>query len=137
MLNINLKIEAKKGYIIDNVFITFEDMPRSQELKMYYLVFEDCFLKDFLIPKESKRMKRNFDYKSSLTVKQNKLRLKVSKLGNSLIYIDKKIDYLRKPFPNQDTSNQIKLLESQSERINEIIKKFKDEIQNIFFGIKG
>ena len=70
MLNINLKIEAKKGYVIDNVFITFGDMPRCQELKMYYRVFEDCFLKKYLIPKESKKLKRNVYYISSMTAKQ-------------------------------------------------------------------
>lgn len=133
MLNINLKIEAKKGYIIDNVFITFEDMPRSQELKMYYLVFEDCFLKQFLIPKESKRIKRNFYYKSSMTAEQNKLRLKLYKLSDSLIYIEKKIDYLKKPFPNQETSKKIKDLENQIKRIEKIMKIVKDKIMNVYF----
>ena len=133
MLNINLKIEAKKGYVIDNVFITYQDMPISEEFKLFYQIFEDCFSKQYLKRKESKRMKINFDYKSSLTAKQNNLRFKIFKMDNSLIYIDKKIEYLKKPFPNQNTSNQIKLLESQIERIKKILTLNREKLHNTYF----
>lgn len=135
-LNINLKIEAKSSYVIDNVLITLGDLPRSEELKMYYHVFEDCFLKKFLIIKQSKKMKREYYFKKSLPEKQNKLRMKFFRLSDSLIYIDKKIEYLKRPFPNQETSNEIKLLESQKERIDQIINLLRKEISNIYFGIK-
>ena len=40
MLNINLKIETKNIYVINNELITFSDMPRSEEIKLYYQVFK-------------------------------------------------------------------------------------------------
>ena len=135
MLNINLKIEAKNSWVIDNVLEIGDDLPRSKELKMFYDIFEDCFLKQFLKMKESKRIKKNFYFKSSMTKKQNKLRLKFFKLSDSLIYLESKIEYLKKPFPNQDATSNIKLLESQMERIREIIISVKEELNNSYFGI--
>ena len=44
MLNINLKIEAKKGYVINDKLFFFLDMSRSKELKLIYQVFEEIFL---------------------------------------------------------------------------------------------
>ena len=91
MLNINLKIETKNIYVINNELITFSDMPRSEEIKLYYQVFEDCFLEKYLRKKESKKLKRRLILNLYKTKRQNELSLKISKLCNSQIYINKKI----------------------------------------------
>ena len=54
MLIINLKIETKNSYVIDNKFITFYDMPRREEIKLYYQIFEECFLEKYLRKKNIK-----------------------------------------------------------------------------------
>lgn len=133
MLNINLKIEAKNSYVINNELITFYDMPRSKEIKLYYQVFENCFLKNYLHKKESKKIKKNLILNSHKTKRQNELSLKISKLCNSQIYINKKILLLKNPFPNEDVYNKRLKLEAQIERINTIIESMKDEFFSIYF----
>ena len=59
MLNINLKIEAKKGYVINDKLFFFLDMSRSKELKLIYQVFEETFLIKYQVRKLSKRSRRN------------------------------------------------------------------------------
>lgn len=133
MLNINLKIEAKNSYVINNELITFYDMPRSKEIKLYYQVFENCFLENYLRKKESKNIKKNLILNSHKTKRQNELSLKISKLCNSQIYINKKILLLKNPFPNEDVYNKRLKLEAQIERINTIIESMKDELFSIYF----
>ena len=133
MLNINLKIETKNIYVINNELITFYDMPRSEEIKLYYQVFEDCFLEKYLRKKESKKLKRRLILNLYKTKRQNELSLKISKLCNSQIYINKKILLLKNPFPNEDVYAKRLKLEAQIERISTIIESMKDELFSIYF----
>ncbi len=133
MLNINLKIETKNIYVINNELITFSDMPRSEEIKLYYQVFEDCFLEKYLRKKESKKLKRRLILNLYKTKRQNELSLKISKLCNSQIYINKKILLLKNPFPNEDVYTKRLKLEAQIERISTIIESMKDELFSIYF----
>ena len=133
MLNINLKIETKNIYVINNELITFSDMPRSEEIKLYYQVFEDCFLEKYLQKKESKKLKRRLILNLYKTKRQNELSLKISKLCNSQIYINKKILLLKNPFPNEDVYAKRLKLEAQIERISTIIESMKDELFSIYF----
>lgn len=133
MLNINLKIETKNIYVINNELITFSDMPRSEEIKLYYQVFEDCFLEKYLRKKESKKLKRRLILNLYKTKRQNELSLKISKLCNSQIYINKKILLLKNPFPNEDVYVKRLKLEAQIERISTIIESMKDELFSIYF----
>ncbi len=133
MLNINLKIETKNIYVINNELITFSDMPRSEEIKLYYQVFEDCFLEKYLRKKESKKLKRRLILNLYKTKRQNELSLKISKLCNSQIYINKKILLLKNPFPNEDVYAKRLKLEAQIERISTIIESMKDELFSIYF----
>lgn len=133
MLNINLKIETKNSYVINNELITFSDMPRSEEIKLYYQVFEDCFLEKYLRKKESKKLKRRLILNSHKTKRQNELSLKISKLCDSQIYINKKILLLKNPFPNEDVYVKRLKLEAQIERISIIIESMKDELFSIYF----
>ncbi|SHH86877.1 hypothetical protein SAMN05444481_13623 [Flavobacterium frigidimaris] len=133
MLNINLKIETKNSYVIDNKFITFSDMPRSEEIKLYYQIFEDCFLEKYLRKKESKKLKRKVILNSYKNERQNELSLKISKLCNSQIYINKKISLLKNPFPSEDVYIKRLKLEAQTERISAIIESMKDELFSIYF----
>ena len=133
MLNINLKIETKNIYVINNELITFSDMPRSEEIKLYYQVFEDCFLEKYLRKKESKKLKRRLILNPHQTKRQNELSLKISKLCNSQIYINKKILLLKNPFPNEDVYAKRLKLEAQIERISTIIESMKDELFSIYF----
>lgn len=133
MLNINLKIETKNSYVINNELITFSDMRRSEEIKLYYQVFEDCFLEKYLRKKESKKLKRRLILNSYKTKRQNELSLKISKLCNSKIYINKKILLLKNPFPNEDVCVKRLKLEAQIERISTIIESMKDELFSIYF----
>lgn len=59
MLNINLKIEAKKGHVINNELLFFLDMSRSKELKLLYEVFEKSFMLEYQVSKLSKRERRS------------------------------------------------------------------------------
>lgn len=133
MLNINLKIETKNIYVINNKLITFSDMPRSEKIKLYYQVFEDCFLEKYLRKKESKKLKRRLILNLYKTKRQNELSLKISKLCNSQIYINKKILLLKNPFPNEDVYAKRLKLEAQIERISTIIESMKDELFSIYF----
>ena len=133
MLNINLKIKKKNIYVINNELITFSDMPRSEEIKLYYQVFEDCFLEKYLRKKESKKLKRRLILNLYKTKRQNELSLKISKLCNSQIYINKKILLLKNPFPNEDVYTKRLKLEAQIERISTIIESMKDELFSIYF----
>ena len=133
MLNINLKIETKNIYVINNELITFSDMPRSEEIKLYYQVFEDCFLEKYLRKKESKKLKRRLILNLYKTKRQNELSLKISMLCNSQIYINKKILLLMNPFPNEDVYAKRLKLEAQIERISTIIESMKDELFSIYF----
>ena len=133
MLNINLKIETKNIYVINNELITFSDMPRSEEIKLYYQVFEDCFLEKYLRKKESKKLKRRLILNLYKTKRQNELSLKISKLCNSQIYINKKILLLKNPFPHEDVYAKRLKLEAQIERISTIIESMKDELFSIYF----
>lgn len=133
MLNINLKIETKNIYVINNELITFSDMPRSEEIKLYYQVFEDWFLEKYLRKKESKKLKRRLILNLYKTKRQNELSLKISKLCNSQIYINKKILLLKNPFPNEDVYTKRLKLEAQIERISTIIESMKDELFSIYF----
>lgn len=133
MLNINLKIETKNIYVINNELITFSDMPRSEEIKLYYQVFEDCSLEKYLRKKESKKLKRRLILNLYKTKRQNELSLKISKLCNSQIYINKKILLLKNPFPNEDVYTKRLKLEAQIERISTIIESMKDELFSIYF----
>lgn len=133
MLNINLKIETKNIYVINNELITFSDMPRSEEIKLYYQVFKDCFLEKYLRKKESKKLKRRLILNLYKTKRQNELSLKISKLCNSQIYINKKILLLKNPFPNEDVYTKRLKLEAQIERISTIIESMKDELFSIYF----
>lgn len=133
MLNINLKIEAKKGYVINDKLFFFLDMSRSKELKLIYQVFEETFLIKYQVTKLSKRSRRNTEFKSYMSKRQNELSLKISKLSESKMYIDNKISILEYPFPNEEVSENKKLLKNQSEKINELIILFQDEIRSIYF----
>ena len=133
MLNINLKIEAKKGYIINDKLFFFLDMSRSKELKLIYQVFEETFLIKYQVRKLSKRSRRNTEFKSYMSKRQNELSLKISKLSQSKMYIDNKISILEYPFPDEEVSEKKKLLKNQSEKINELIILFQDEIRSIYF----
>lgn len=133
MLNINLKIEAKKGYVINDKLFFFLDMSRSKELKLIYQVFEETFLIKYQVRKLSKRSRRNTEFKSYMSKRQNELSLKISKLSQSKMYIDNKISILEYPFPDEEVSEKKKLLKNQSEKINELIILFQDEIRSIYF----
>ena len=133
MLNINLKIEAKKGYVISDKLFFFLDMSRSKELKLIYQVFEETFLIKYQVRKLSKRSRRNTEFKSYMSKRQNELSLKISKLSQSKMYIDNKISILEYPFPDEEVSEKKKLLKNQSEKINELIILFQDEIRSIYF----
>ena len=133
MLNINLKIEAKKGYVINDKLFFFLDMSRSKELKLIYQVFEETFLIKYQVIKLSKRSRRNTEFKSYMSKRQNELSLKISKLSQSKMYIDNKISILEYPFPDEEVSEKKKLLKNQSEKINELIILLQDEIRRIYF----
>ena len=133
MLNINLKIEAKKGYVINDKLFFFLDMSRSKELKLIYQVFEETFLIKYQVRKLSKRSRRNTEFKSYMSKRQNELSLKISKLSQSKMYIDNKISILEYPFPDEEVSEKKKLLKNKSEKINELIILFQDEIRSIYF----
>ncbi len=133
MLNINLKIEAKKGYVINDKLFFFLDMSRSKELKLIYQVFEETFLIKYQVRKLSKRSRRNTEFKSYMSKRQNELSLKISKLSQSKMYIDNKISILEYPFPDEEVSEKKKLIKNQSEKINELIILFQDEIRSIYF----
>lgn len=133
MLNINLKIEAKKGYVINDKLFFFLDMSRSKELKLIYQVFEETFLIKYQVRKLSKRSRRNKEFKSYMSKRQNELSLKISKLSQSKMYIDNKFSILEYPFLNEEVSEKKKLLKNQSEKINELIILFQDEIRSIYF----
>ena len=68
-----------------------------------------------------------------MTLKQNELSLKVSKLGESKMYIDNKISILEYPFPSEEVSLNKKLLKEQSEKINFLIVLLQDKIRGIYF----
>ena len=133
MLNINLKIEAKNSWVLDNVLEIGDDLPRSEELKMFYDIFEDCFLKKHLQIKESKRMKKDEKYNPNLSKEENKLRLKKTKHSDSIFYLNNKIAFLEKPFPNEDNKEKIRLLTLQIERISEIYFLTKKKISDLYF----
>ncbi|WP_026715215.1 hypothetical protein [Flavobacterium daejeonense] len=132
-LNINLKIEAKSSYVIDNTLITLGDLPRSEELKMYYSVFEDCFLKKFVLIKESKKMKRSYYFKNSLPEKINLMRIKFFRMSDSLIYLNKKIEKLENFNEKKENSNEINKLELQVERIINVMDNVKNKIDKFYF----
>ena len=133
MLNINLKKKKKKGYVINDKLFFFLDMSRSKELKLIYQVFEETFLIKYQVRKLSKRSRRNTEFKSYMSKRQNELSLKISKLSQSKMYIDNKISILEYPFPDEEVSEKKKLLKNQSEKINELIILFQDEIRSIYF----
>jgi hypothetical protein len=58
MININFKIEAKKGHVVQDKLLFFLDMPASKELQLLYKVFEECFLIEYQLNKLSKRERR-------------------------------------------------------------------------------
>ena len=68
-----------------------------------------------------------------MSKRQNELSLKISKLSQSKMYIDNKISILEYPFPDEEVSEKKKLLKNQSEKINELIILFQDEIRSIYF----
>lgn len=132
MLNINLKIETKNRYV-NNGLTTFHDISRSEEIKLYYKIFEDYFLEKYQRNKESKTLKRRVILNTYKTKRQNKLSLKISKLSNSQIYINKKILLLKNPSPNEEIYDKRLKLEAQIERISTIIESMKDELFSIYF----
>jgi hypothetical protein len=119
--------------VIDNVLITFSDMTRSEELKLYYLVFEECFLKEFKKIKFSKRSRISFECKSSLSKKQNKLLYKFPKLCESTIYLEKKISFLSCCFCTDNVEGEKLKLEAQLSRIKDLINLTKEKLSTSYF----
>lgn len=87
------------------------------------------FFRKISTKKEYKKLKR----KVILNSYKNELSLKISKLYNSQIYINKKISLLKNPFPNEDAYAKRLKLEAQNERISAIIGSMKDELFSIYF----